>query len=124
MSYTGKEPMKKRIISNDWGKIIIEILKWSFIIWLLWPLSRLSQQEGLNQFTRVLFGILLFIIFTGKVFYDTVIMGWIKQRRTSIKQDAMMLVGMVLVLCLILGLVVFLVGLYLSEVSNGLQQSG
>ncbi|MBN2028638.1 hypothetical protein JW824_00180 [bacterium] len=116
--------MKKRIISNDWGKIIIEILKWSFIIWLLWPLSRLSQQEGLNQFTRVLFGILLFIIFTGKVFYDTVIMGWIKQRRTSIKQDAMMLVGMVLVLCLILGLVVFLVGLYLSEVSNGLQQSG
>ncbi len=120
MTDTEKNTMRKKIILNDRVKIALEILKWSFVIWLLWPLSRLSQEEGLNQITRVLLGILLFIIFTGKVFYDTVIMGWIKQRRTSLKQDAILLLGIILVLCLMLGLVVFLFSLYLSNVGESL----
>ena len=123
MAETEKKAIKKKLILKDWGKTALEIVKWAFIIWLLWPLSRLSQ-EGLSQFTRVLLGILLFIIFTGKVLYDTIFVGLIKQRRTSMKQDAVLLLGVILVLCLMLGLVVFIVGLYLSQLGGVLQQTG
>ena len=64
----------KKYLFKDCGTIVLEIIKWSFVIWLLWPLSRVSQEvgpnqfRGLEQFTRVTFGILLFIIFSGKVF--------------------------------------------------------
>lgn len=123
MAEIEKNAIKKKLMLKDWGKTAFEVLKWAFIIWLLWPLSRLSQ-EGLNQFTRVLLGILLFIIFTGKVLYDTIFMGLIKQRRTSMKQDAILLLSVILVLCLMLGLVVFIVGLYLSQMGSVLQQNG
>ncbi len=123
MTENQKNTIKRKALFNDWGKVAVEILKWSFVIWLLWPLSRLSK-EGMSHFTRVLLGILLFIIFSGKVFYDTIIMGFIKQRRMSMKQDVMMLLGMILVLCLVLGSVVILVGLYLSEVNDVLHPNG
>ncbi len=120
MAETDKKAIKKKLVLKDGGKTALEIFKWAFIIWLLWPLSRLSQ-EGLNQFTRVLFGILLFIIFTGKVLYDTIFVGLIKQRRTSMKQDAILLLGVILVLCFMLGLIILLLSMYLSAVGDELE---
>ncbi len=114
----------KKVLFKDWGMTILEILKWSFVIWLLLPLSRVSQEvrpnqfRGLEEFTRVLLGILLFIIFSGKVFYDTVIMGFIQQRRTTLKQDAVMFLGVILFICFIVGLMGLWVSLYLVQVGD------
>jgi magnesium-transporting ATPase (P-type) len=49
-------------------------------------------------------------------------MGFIKGRRTSMKQDAMMLLGVILVLCFILGLFVFLLSMYLSVVGDEFEE--
>ena len=121
MTETDKKAIKKKLVLKDWGKTTLEVLKWAFIIWLLWPLSRLSQ-EGLRQFIRVLLGILLFIIFTGKVLYDTIFVGLIKQRRTSMKQDAILLLGVILVICFMLGLIILLLSMYLSVVGDELEE--
>jgi len=100
------EKRKQQIRIREWKGIVSEILKWGIVIWLLFPLTRLTA--GRFMFMRVLLGILLFIIFAGKRFYDTVIMSAIKQRRTSLKEDMIAFLGMVLGATLLVGLVIFL----------------
>jgi hypothetical protein len=92
---------------------VLEISKWALVIWLLWPLSQAS--EGSVSFVRVLMGILLFVIFAGKLFYDTIIEGAIRQRRTSVKQDVAGFLGMVAGIAVVVGLVVLLVGFMIVE---------
>jgi hypothetical protein len=98
---------------KEWGGAALEILKWVFVLWLLFPLARFTS--GGIQFTRVLLGILLFIIFSGKTFYDTIIMGMIRGKRVSLKKDIVLLLGMALGAALIVGIVVLMVGLLIIE---------
>jgi len=99
---------KRKIVMKDWGRTALEIAKWVLVLWLLWPLRHATS--GPVDFTRVLLGILLFIIFAGKVFYDTIIMGILRQRRTSAKQDIITLIGMVAGISLVVGLLIVFVG--------------
>jgi len=108
-----KGPEKRKVIIKDWTKIALEVIKWTFVIWLLLPIRQASS--GPVNFTRIAAGILLFIIFAGKVFYDTVIMGILHRRRTSVKQDILTLIGMVIVLSLVVGLLLLFVGFLLVE---------
>ena len=107
------EAERRKAVLKDWGKTALEIAKWALVIWLLWPLR--SALGGSVNFTRVVVGIVLFIIFAGKVFYDTVIMGVIRQRRTSVKQDILTLIGIVSVVSLVVGLMLVLVGFMIVE---------
>ena len=104
---------KRKAIIKDWAKTALEIIRWAFVIWLLLPIRQASS--GPVNFTRVAVGILLFIIFAGKLFYDTVIMGILHRRRTSMKQDILTLIGMVLVLSLVVGLLLLFAGFLLVE---------
>ena len=104
---------KRKILLKDWGRTALEIGKWVLVLWLLWPLRHASS--GPVDFTRVLLGILLFIIFAGKVFYDTIIMGILRQRRTSVKQDLITLVGIVAGISLVVGLLIVFVGFAIVE---------
>jgi len=101
----------RKIVLKDWGKMAVEIAKWAVVLWLLWPLRHATS--GPVDFTRAVVGILLFIIFAGKLFYDTVIMGILQQRRMSVKQDVFTLIGIVLVLSLVVGLLFLFVGFLL-----------
>ncbi len=116
----GKE--RRKVILKDWGSTALEIGKWLLILWLLLPIR--DATSGPVDFTRVLLGILLFIIFAGKMLYDTIIMGVLKQRRASAKQDFFALIGIVAGLSLLVGLLLVLVGfaiiqLYKSSNSEG-----
>ena len=104
---------RRRAIIKDWAKTGLEVIKWAFVIWLLLPIRQASS--GPVNFTRVAAGILFFIIFAGKLLYDTVIMGILRQRRTSVKQDILTLIGMVLVLSLVIGLLMLFVGFLIVE---------
>jgi hypothetical protein len=99
---------KRKIVLKDWGQTALEVGKWILVLWLLWPLRHATS--GPVDFTRVLLGILLFIVFAGKVFYDTIIMGILRQRRTSVKQDVITLIGMVAGISLVVGLLIVFVG--------------
>lgn len=94
---------------EEWKGVFVEIVKWALVIWLLLPLSRITA--GRFLFVRVLLGILLFIVFAGKTFYDTVIMSAIRQRRTSLKQDLFAFLGMIAGAMVLVGLVILLFAL-------------
>jgi hypothetical protein len=88
---------------------ILEIGKWVLVLWLLWPLRHASNRPG--AFVRVVVGIALFVIFSGKLFYDMVITGFIRQKRTTPGQDLLTVLGSVVVIALVVGLLLFFVGL-------------
>ena len=102
----------KKLRAREWKGIGTEFLKWGLVIWLLFPLTRMTA--GRFMFMRVLLGILLFIIFAGKRFYDTVIMSTIRQRRTSMKEDLIAFLGMVLGASLLVGFILFLFALMIA----------
>ena len=118
---TGKE--KRKFILKDWGNTALEIGKWVLVLWLLWPIRGASAGPGLVDFVRVAAGILLFIIFAGKLFYDTIIMGILRQRRTSVKQDILSFVGIILVMSIVVGFLLLFVGYLVIELMKMSQQT-
>lgn len=108
----GEIDKKRRAI--DLCHVVVEVGKWFIVLWLLWPLRRASAAP-INMI-RVVLGVLLFIIFAGKLFYDTVIMGILKQRRMSVKQDILAMIGMIVVLGFVVGLLMLFVGYVLIEI--------
>lgn len=117
---TGKA--RRKIIMKEWGGTALEVGKWLLVLWLLWPVRNANIAPV--EFTRVVIGVLLFIIFAGKLFFDTVIMSIIRQRRTSVKRDIVTLLGIVLVLGLVVGLLLFFGALLLIEMTNNVTQRG
>ena len=113
MSETTEEAPKKKETWREWRSILLEILKWAVIVWLLWPLRQ--PTETMVDLLRVVSGVALFIIFAGKLLYDTVIMSFIRQRRTSGKQDLIAMIGMVLVMALVVGLLFLFTGYVFIE---------
>ena len=103
---------------------VFEILKWLFVAWLLWPIVGLGKST--MSVGRVVFGICMFVVFAGKLFYDTLITEFVRQRRTTVKQDLLMLLGMIMAVLLLVGFVVFTLGLLIiqwhNETMDGLRQ--
>jgi len=101
-------PSKKaRGRTGEWKSVLLEMLKWLLVLYLLWPLVRFS--EGGFPLLRLLLGILLFILFSGKLFYDIFFADVIRQRRPTLKQDLWTLAGIVLAVLLLIGAVVAMV---------------
>jgi hypothetical protein len=105
--------LRRRAIRKQRLGVVYEALRWAFVIWLLWPL--LGLVRGSISVGRVVLGIALFVVFAGKLFYDTMIGEFVRQKRPSWKQDFMGLLGMILGMLLIVGFVVVMVGLLLAR---------
>ena len=116
MTAIPKWTRKQKRIWKEFGETSLEIFKWAIVIWCLWPLARFSN--GSIQLTRVILGILFFILFSGKLLYDTVIMDFIRQKRTTLKQDIAAFAGMVLAVGLIVGLILLMVVAMIVEFSK------
>lgn len=107
----------KKILSHVW-----EIGKWALVIWLLLPMRKsLSEQ---TDFTRVALGILLFVIFAGKLLYDTIIESFIRRGQRSGLKDLITMVGIVVFISLIVGLVIFFVGFYVVNILSSVAGEG
>jgi hypothetical protein len=107
------EKLRKKAILKDWTGTALEFLKWAFVAWLLWPIVELGRQR--LSVGRVVAGICLFVVFAGKLFYDTLITEFVRQRRTTAKQDLMALLGMIGAVLLLAGLVVFMTGMLIAQ---------
>jgi hypothetical protein len=122
MTETG-DKLRKRAVLRDWTGTALEILKWAFVAWLLWPIVELGKAR--LSVGRVVTGICLFVVFAGKLFYDTLITEFVRQRRTTAKQDLVALLGMIGAVLLLVGLVVFVTGLMITqwqkEAAGGMQ---
>jgi hypothetical protein len=111
MSEYRKDMIRRKRI--EWLKTVLEVAKWLIVIWLLWPIRHANRTPV--DITRVVLGVLLFVIFTGKLFYDTVIMGILRHRRDSAKRDFVTLIGITLILSLVVGLLMLFVGYFMVE---------
>ena len=104
---------KRKAVRKERLGTVLEILKWGLVVWLLWPLVGLVR--GSIPLGRVVLGIALFVVFCGKLFYDTLILEFIRQRRATMKQDLLGILGMLLVVLLLVGFVVFLFSLLIMR---------
>jgi len=113
---------KKSGKNTGWKDTLIEVLKWGLVIFLLWPMVTLHR--GQFSLVSVLLGIVLFVIFAGKLMYDYLIMDIMKNRRVSMKKDIVTFIGIVLGAALIVGLVLFSFALFIMQyvAASGPQQ--
>lgn len=76
-------------------------------MWLLWPVTASLRER--YSFSRVVLGILLFILFTGKKLYDVLLD---KRKEKSPVSDFISMIAVVLIVVLIVAAVVAFVGLF------------
>ncbi|MBN1780670.1 hypothetical protein JW948_06050 [bacterium] len=91
--------------------IFIEILKWGLVLFLLWPLVTLGTQKV--HLVRILTGIVLFVIFSGKMLYDYVIISAMKRTRISLKKDIVSFLGIILGAAFLVGIVLFFIAYFI-----------
>ena len=82
------------ISKNQVASYAIEIAKWGLVVWLLFPLQ--SAREGLVNFVRLGAGVVLFVIFAGKLFYDVVYFSKRHESETSTGKDLLSMLGIVI----------------------------
>ena len=97
-----------------------EVVKWLAVFYLLWPLQNLTTQQPVSL-SRVMLGILLFIIFSGKILYDTIIDRVKEQRESRGVSELLTLLGIVILVALVVGIFLVLIGLTVFAVMQ--QQS-
>lgn len=105
-----------KILTYGW-----EFGKWGVVGYLLWPLT--GAFNGPVDFARVVIGEAIMIILIGKLFYDTVIWKFMRQRQKASKELIGMLgivaaVGFILVMFFLLSGVTLL--MYLRGQANSL----
>jgi hypothetical protein len=105
--------IRSRAVRKQRLGMLFETLRWALVIWLLWPL--LGLVKGSVSVGRVVLGIALFVVFAGKLFYDTMISEFVRQKRPSLRQDFLGILGMILGMLMIVGFVVVMVALLLSR---------
>jgi len=101
-------------LKNTWKKIatyVLEIGKWVLVIWLLLPMR--DVLSGPVDFTRIALGILLFILFSGKMFYDAIIDNYKKRDVQSAGAEILSTLITVIIMAAMVAFVVGSVGLLL-----------
>jgi hypothetical protein len=108
-----EDDLKRKAKMKGWGETALEVGKWALVVWLLLPIVEFTKRPV--SIGRVVAGICLFVVFAGKLFYDTLIMEFVRQRRYTAKQDILTLLGMILATVLLVGFVIVMVGLLLGQ---------
>jgi len=98
---------------SHWWSLPLEILKWAVVVWLLWPLQNALSERV--SFTRIALGILLLVLFTGKLLYDTLLDPLLTGRRRESKLDWVTLIVVILLVALVVALTTLFVVAYLTQ---------
>ncbi|MFQ6113442.1 MAG: hypothetical protein ACE5NG_05050 [bacterium] len=93
-----------------------EIAKWALVLWLFLPLRH--ALEGPVEFVRVAVGIVLFVIFSGKLLYDVVFFPRQHRAESSAGKDLLSMIGIVAGMALLVFMLVFFVALFVINYMN------
>ncbi len=99
---------------------LLEIAKWLLVLWLMSPLA--LAMHGPIDFSRVALGILLFIIFTGKFLFDSIIAPLKTRTERTALQDVIMMFGVVTVIGVAVAMMILLVGVYVMKLLGSQNQ--
>jgi hypothetical protein len=105
--------LRRKAVRKARMGVLFEVLRWGLVLWLLYPLA--GFMHGRISVTRVVAGICLFVVFAGKLFHDVLFADFIRQRRTSMRQDLFALAGMILAILFLAGLVVAMVAVLMRQ---------
>jgi hypothetical protein len=100
-------------MTKSFKSTLIEIGKWTIVLWLMSPLA--LAMRGPVDFSRVAIGILLFIIFTGKLLFDTIIAPLKTRTERTAAQDVIMMIGAVTAVGLAVTMMIVLIGVYVMK---------
>ena len=95
---------------------LIEAVKWGLVIWLVLPIK--DSLSGPVAFSRIALGVILFVIFSGKLVYDVVFFPRQHQRESSPGRDVLSMIGIVVGIALLVCLLVLAVALYIQNYMN------
>jgi len=104
-----------------WSKIkpfVWEVSKWGLLIWLLSPIAWMHEKPV--SFPRIMLGIMLFVVLSGKMLYDIMVSHRYRPVERSHAADLLATVAMVTVVALVVGLFVVTIGYLLL---SGMQQA-
>ena len=88
----------------------LEIGRWVLVGYLLFPLRRRMHLP--REFTRSALGIVLLVIFAGKMLYDAVIWKQVSGIRRDSGRDLLSMLAIVFLIALLAGVTIFFIGLY------------
>ncbi|MBN1560713.1 hypothetical protein JW998_10715 [candidate division KSB1 bacterium] len=95
------------------GLYLLNIAKWAIVVWLLWPL--LTMQAERMSLWRVVLGVMLVVIYVGKMFYDFVLDHFKQKKERYTVVDLLMLVAFIAVVALLIGGAMLAIGLYVMK---------
>jgi len=102
-------PTLKQLRLKKTGLFIVEAAKWGLVVYLLLPLHK-AMSEQVN-FTRIVIGILLFVVFSGKLFYDVILQKKRERVERSAAADLLSTIAIAVAIALVVGLVVLSIGM-------------
>jgi hypothetical protein len=94
-------------------RVVLEIGRWVLVAYLLFPLRRRMHLP--LEFARSALGIVLFVIFSGKMLYDTVIWKILSGSPRDTGRDLLSMLAMVVLIALLVGITIFFIGLYVAN---------
>jgi energy-coupling factor transporter transmembrane protein EcfT len=93
-----------------------EVAKWALVLWLFLPLR--NSFEAPIEFGRVALGIVLFVIFSGKLLYDVVFFPRQHQSESTPGKDLLSMIGIVVGIAFLVFLLVFFIALFVVNYMN------
>ncbi|MFQ5708235.1 MAG: hypothetical protein ACE5HO_12330 [bacterium] len=93
-----------------------EIGKWALVFWLFLPLKNATTTPV--EFGRIALGMVLFVIFTGKLLYDVVFFPRQHRAESSAGKDLLSMIGIVVGIAFLVIVVVFFVVMYVLSYMN------
>jgi hypothetical protein len=94
-------------------RLVLEIGRWALVAYLLFPLRRRMHLP--LEFARSALGIVLFVIFSGKMLYDTIIWKHLSGSSRDTGRDLLSMLAMVILIALLVGVTIFFIGLYVGN---------
>jgi hypothetical protein len=88
----------------------LEIGRWALVAYLLFPLRRRMHLP--LEFTRTALGIVLFVIFAGKMLYDRVIWKQLTGATRDSGRDLLSMAAIILLISLLVAVTIFFIGLF------------
>lgn len=89
----------------------LEVLKWGLVIFLLLPLFQKHLPDPYD-FPRIILGVLLLVLFVGKMFYDFMLEKPNSEQR-ALWLELLRMLGVVLIIAAMIAAVILFIGLYI-----------
>mgnify|MGYP006281297465 FL=1 len=91
--------------------ILVEIGKWGIVVLLLWPLITFQAEK--MSLWRLLLGIVLAVIYIGKLFYDILLDNFRQRKEQYTLKDLLTLVGFIVLVAILIGGAIVIIGFFI-----------